>query len=34
VPEQARQLGIDYAELVEIIVEDALIHFGKLERTG
>ena len=34
VPEQAKQLGIDYAELVEIIVEDALVHFGKLERTG
>ena len=32
VPEQAKHLGIDYAELVEIIVEDALVHFGKLER--
>lgn len=32
VPEQARHCGIDYAELVEIIVEDALVHFGKLER--
>jgi D-alanine-D-alanine ligase len=30
VPEQARHCGIDYAELVEIIVEDALRHFGKL----
>jgi D-alanine-D-alanine ligase len=30
VPEQARHCGIDYAELVEIIVEDALSHFGKL----
>ncbi len=30
VPEQARHCGIDYAELVEIIVEDALVHFGKL----
>jgi D-alanine-D-alanine ligase len=34
VPEQAKHCGIDYAELVEIIVEDALAHFGKLERTG
>lgn len=34
VPEQARHCGIDYAELVEIIVEDALVHFGKLERAG
>jgi len=32
VPEQARHCGIEYAELVEIIVEDALVHFGKLER--
>jgi len=30
VPEQAKQLGIDYPELVEIIIEDALRHFGKL----
>jgi D-alanine-D-alanine ligase len=30
VPEQARHCGIDYAELVEIIIEDALAHFGKL----
>ena len=34
VPEQARHCGIDYAELVEIIIEDALVHFGKLERSG
>jgi D-alanine-D-alanine ligase len=32
VPEQARHCGIDYAELVEIVIEDALVHFGKLER--
>jgi len=31
VPEQAKHCGIDYAELVEIIIEDALVHFGKLE---
>ena len=31
VPEQARHRGFDYPELVEIIVEDALRHFGKLE---
>ncbi len=30
VPEQARHCGIEYGELVEIIVEDALRHFGKL----
>lgn len=37
VPEQARHCGIDYAELVEIVIEDALVHFGKLDastRTG
>jgi len=34
VPEQARHCGIDYAELVEIIIEEALAHFGKLERTS
>jgi D-alanine-D-alanine ligase len=34
VPEQARHCGIDYAELVEIVIEEALVHFGKLERTG
>ena len=31
VPEQARHCGIEYAELVEIIIEDALAHFGKLD---
>jgi D-alanine-D-alanine ligase len=30
VPEQARHCGIDYAKLVEIVIEDALVHFGKL----
>ena len=30
VPEQARHCGIEYPELVEIIIEDALTHFGKL----
>jgi D-alanine-D-alanine ligase len=30
VPEQARLRGIDYATLVELIVEDALRFFGKL----
>ena len=30
VPEQARHCGIGYGELVEIIIEDALRHFGKL----
>ena len=34
VPEQARHCGIEYAELVEIVIEDALVHFGKLERAG
>jgi len=34
VPEQARHCGIEYAELVEIIIEDALAHFGKLEKSG
>jgi D-alanine-D-alanine ligase len=34
VPEQAKQLGIDYPELVEIIIEDALAYFGKLERAA
>jgi D-alanine-D-alanine ligase len=32
VPEQARHCGIDYAQLVEIIVAEALDHFGR-ERT-
>jgi D-alanine-D-alanine ligase len=31
VPEQARHCGIDYPELVEIIIEEALAHFGKLD---
>ncbi|HEU4650493.1 MAG TPA: D-alanine--D-alanine ligase [Croceibacterium sp.] len=31
VPEQARHCGIDYAELVEIVIADALVHFGKLD---
>ena len=30
VPEQARHCGIEYGELVEIIIEDALRHFGSL----
>ena len=30
VPEQARHCGIDYAELVEIIIADALKFFGRL----
>lgn len=30
VPEQARHCGIAYGELVEIIIEDALRHFGTL----
>lgn len=34
VPEQARHCGIEYAELVEIVIEDALRHFGKLEGAG
>ena len=34
VPEQAKHCGIDYAELVEIVIEDALVHFGKLARAG
>jgi D-alanine-D-alanine ligase len=32
VPEQARACGIEYGELVEIIIEEALAHFGKLEQ--
>ena len=31
VPEQARHCGIEYGELCEIVIEDALRHFGKLE---
>ena len=34
VPEQARHCGIAYPELVEIIIEDALTHFGKLAPPG
>jgi D-alanine-D-alanine ligase len=34
VPEQARHCGIDYGELVEIIIADALRHFGKLPTTA
>ncbi len=30
VPEQARHCGIDYPELCEIVIEDALRHFGRL----
>ncbi|MFC4254627.1 D-alanine--D-alanine ligase [Altererythrobacter xixiisoli] len=30
VPEQARHCGISYADLVEIIIADALRHFGRL----
>ena len=34
VPEQARHCGIDYAELVEIVIQEALVHAGKLERSS
>jgi D-alanine-D-alanine ligase len=34
VPEQARHCGIDYGELAEIVIEDALRHFGKLPAPG
>ncbi len=34
VPEQAKHCGIEYAELVEIIIEEALVRFGKLERAS
>ncbi|HYD25856.1 MAG TPA: D-alanine--D-alanine ligase [Croceibacterium sp.] len=34
VPEQARHCGIEYGELVEIIIADALRHFGRLEEGG
>ncbi len=30
VPEQAKHCGIEYAELVEIVIADALRHFGRL----
>ena len=33
VPEQARHCGIDYGELVEIVIEDALRFFGRLPAT-
>jgi D-alanine-D-alanine ligase len=33
VPEQAKYCGIEYGELVEIIIEDALAHFGKLAKS-
>ncbi|MEE4288112.1 MAG: D-alanine--D-alanine ligase, partial [Erythrobacter sp.] len=35
VPEQARHAGIDYAELVDLLVKDALrVHAGKGARHG
>jgi D-alanine-D-alanine ligase len=34
VPEQARHCGIGYADLVEIIIAEALEHFGKRESVG
>ena len=34
VPEQAKYCGISYAELCEIVVEDALRRFGKLPAEG
>jgi D-alanine-D-alanine ligase len=34
VPEQAKHCGIDYPELVEIIIEDAMRFFGKLPAKG
>ena len=34
VPEQARACGIDYPELVEIIIADALAHFGRMPAAG
>ena len=34
VPEQAAKLGIDYATLVETIVEEALNRAGAASRTG
>ena len=30
VPEQARHCGIEYGELCEIVIEDALRHFGRI----
>jgi D-alanine-D-alanine ligase len=32
VPEQALACGISYPELVEIIVEDALVHVGRIDK--
>ena len=34
VPEQAKQCGISYPELCELVIEDALRHFGKLGVEG
>lgn len=34
VPEQAGHCGIGYPDLVEIIIKEALVHFGKLEKAG
>lgn len=34
VPEQAKHCGISYPELVEIIIEDALRHFGRVPQGG
>ncbi len=34
VPEQARHCGIEYGELCEIVIEDALRHFGKIGGGG
>lgn len=34
VPEQARHSGISYPELCELVIEDALRHFGKIEEAG
>jgi D-alanine-D-alanine ligase len=34
VPEQAKSCGMDYGELVEAIIADALDHFGTGERAG
>ena len=34
VPEQAKQCGISYPELCELVIEDAFRHFGKLGVEG
>lgn len=34
VPEQARYCGMSYGDLVETIIEDALMHFGRLGKGG